>query len=300
MRLIERRDLWRQAIAASAVLALAVAGSAQAATLRVCSSGCQYMTISGALAAATSGDRIAIGPGSYEGGFTIERDISLLGAGSGETTIAGGGPVVTVNAGVSATIRDVTITGGDAGGILNVGTLTLRDSIVSGNTASTQGGGISNAGGTLTLRDSMVSGNTTQDDGGGIFNDAGTLTLKGSTVTGNTAHGDGGGIVSLGSVAVLSLMDSTVSGNTAQTSDGGGITNLGASAVLKNSTVSGNTAGGNGGGIANRGTGSVLALIGSTVTGNTAGGVGGGISGGTVTLKNSTVSGNTPDDCAGC
>ena len=96
----------------------------------------------------------------------------------------------------------LTITGGrtygDGGGIYNSGTLTLTNSTVSGNTASSSyysyyysyGGGIYN-GGTLTLTNSTVSGNTASSSyyysyGGGIFN-GGTLTLTNSTVTGNTA-----------------------------------------------------------------------------------------------------------------
>ena len=46
-----------------------------------------------------------------------------------------------------------------AGGIINVGTLTLTNSTVTGNTA-VGGGGMANAGGTATLTHSTVSGNT--------------------------------------------------------------------------------------------------------------------------------------------
>lgn len=130
--------------------------------------------------------------------------------------------------------------------------------------------------------------------GGGISN-AGTLTLTNSAVSDNTAPFlSGGGIEQLGT---LTLNHSTVSGNTSGSS-GGGIINFGASSItlLESSTVSGNTAVGDAGGISNAGT---LTLINSTVSGNTAGigKVGGGIvnfaTGATTTLESSTVSGNT-------
>ncbi|MBR2695034.1 MAG: hypothetical protein IKE69_12585, partial [Thermoguttaceae bacterium] len=180
----------------------------------------------------------------------------------------------------------LTITGGwtygDGGGIYNSGTLTLTNSTVSGNTASSSyysyyysyGGGIYN-GGTLTLTNSTVSGNTAFSSyssysssyystsysyGGGIYN-SGTLTLTNSTVSGNTASSSycsysyGGGIYNSGT---LTLTNSTVSGNTASSSSrsyGGGIYN-GGTLTLTNSTVSGNTASSSdshGGGIYNDG-----------------------------------------------
>lgn len=76
------------------------------------------------------------------------------------------------------------------------GTATLNNSPISGNHAiggSTDGvplpghgGGVSNAG-RLTLRNSPVRSNTAStDQGGGIFNQGGEVTLTNSSVTGNT------------------------------------------------------------------------------------------------------------------
>jgi hypothetical protein len=75
--------------------------AAEAATLCVgTGSGC-YSTIQAAVNAAHDGDRIAIGPGTYAGGITV--DVSVLLAGVGPATrISGGGPVVTIG---SATQR---------------------------------------------------------------------------------------------------------------------------------------------------------------------------------------------------
>jgi hypothetical protein len=239
------RVLWgakRLGLVALVLAALLVAGArpASAATLQVCPSGCSFTTIAGALAAAANGDTIGIAAGTYAGGFTVDKSVTLRGEGADQTTITGGGPVVAVADGVSATIESVTITGGNTpglgfgGGIFNGGTLTLTESTVSGNTAFV-GGGITNVG-TLTLTESTVSGNIAFL-GGGITN-VGTLTLRESTVSGNTAS-VGGGIANGGT---LTLTESTVSGNTATAGlgFGGGILNSGGTVTLTESTVSGN------------------------------------------------------------
>ncbi len=123
--------------------------------------------------------------------------------------------------------------------------------------------------------------------GGGIDN-GGTLTLTNSTVSGNTAGGGGG----IANGATATLTNSIVSGNTAA-GDYGGISNFGTMTII-DSTISGNNGDDSVGGIYNSGTGT-LTLTNSTVSGNTAA-VDGGIRndfGGTLTLNSSTVSGNT-------
>src|SRR6266508_5943135 len=88
---------------ALAGLLTAGAGSASAATLQVCPS-CAFTTIADALVAASNGDKIRIAAGAYGGNLTIAKNVSLLGAGAGLTTISGDGTasVVTVAAGTSA------------------------------------------------------------------------------------------------------------------------------------------------------------------------------------------------------
>jgi hypothetical protein len=105
----------------------------------------------------------------------------------------------------------------------NVGTLTVSNSTLSGNSASDdygnrRGGGIFNDG-TLTVSNSTLSGNTAgEGSGGGIYNYEGTLTVSNSTLSGNSA-GAGGGIFNFD--GTLTVSNSTLSGNTA--SYGGGI-----------------------------------------------------------------------------
>ena len=129
-------------VAALVALALAsVQGTATAsAPLRVCPT-CAYTDISAALAAAAqSGDKtIRIEAGSYPGTFTVSTNVSLVGAGAGQTTVGG----VIVDAGVSVTIKGVTITnvsgGPDDRGVRNAGDLTLKDSVVTDNVGRRRG-----------------------------------------------------------------------------------------------------------------------------------------------------------------
>jgi hypothetical protein len=107
----------RLTLLACAVAALLGAGQASAATLKVCQSACPYAQLAPAVAAAQSGDKIKIGPGTYAGGVTIDVSVKLVGAGANRTIISGGGPVVTIGEfGASSeptvSIDGVTITGG--------------------------------------------------------------------------------------------------------------------------------------------------------------------------------------------
>lgn len=255
-------------------------------------------------ATVTSPDTIHIAAGTYDELLAINADVNLVGV-AGTTIVDGtrSGTVVSVNAGYSVGISDLTIqngsTFGDGGGIANRGTLTLTSSIVRGNSAHFgSGGGILNTG-TLRLSNSTVSGNSAES-GGGIAN-GGALTLSNSTVKGNTAYlYVGGGITNGGT---LTLDDSSVVENIGNVG-GGGIYNT-RTATLANSAVKGNTALYLGGGIANYGT---LSLSDSAVMENYVGGpapLGSGIYNddvGTLTLTNSTVSKNSPtsNQCYDC
>jgi hypothetical protein len=220
--------------------------------------------------------------------LVIKKNLTIRGPGAGILSITGSGDfnVVFVKQGVTATISDLAFNGTrqtetGSGIIINDGTLTLTNSMISGNTTLNGAGGISNAG-TLTLTNSTISDNTTLDAyGGGIGNYGGSITVSNSRISGNTAFA-GGGIFNNG--GPLTLSNSMVFGNS--TSDnrkpvlgnGGGIFNVnGGTLTLINSTVSDNTAG-YGGGIDNGYSGN---REGVTFD-----------SGGTLTLTNSTISDN--------
>jgi hypothetical protein len=80
--------------------------------------GC-YATLQAALAAAQDGDVIHIGPGTFAGGVTIDKSVSLVGAGPKLTIISGGDSVLTIGifrapSEPTVSIEGVTITGGVA------------------------------------------------------------------------------------------------------------------------------------------------------------------------------------------
>ncbi|MEX1253949.1 MAG: choice-of-anchor Q domain-containing protein [Dehalococcoidia bacterium] len=168
-----------------------------------------------------------------------------------------------------------------------------------------QGGAISGAGAgiraasPLSVENVVISGNTASAAGGGIASDA-FLTMVTTTVTGNSGS-LGGGIANTGSA---SIENSTLSGNTAGIS-GGGLYNCG-TATLMNDTVSGNTADVQGGGIYEGC--DILTLTNVSIASNEASegataGAGGlfvdAQSGGSATVKNTIISGNTGVNCLG-
>lgn len=128
----------------------------------------------------------------------------------------------------------------------NTATLTLQNLTIRRGFATASGGGIVNEG-TLTLMNAIVTENSIEDPegpvstGGGIWNSStSTLTLVNTTVSRNFASKRGGGILIGGSAT---LIGSTVTGNVSAL--GGGIAAFGP-LTLKNSSVTGNTAGGDG------------------------------------------------------
>jgi CSLREA domain-containing protein len=240
-----------------------------------------------------------------------------------------GSRVFNVDAGPASvpnvSISGLTLTGGDVSGaggaIRNVENLTVTDVAISGNVAW-RGGGI--AARSLAVGNSVISGNSAQSEGGGIYaygfssvvtvassrvvnNDArygggisarANLTVTASTISSNSASAYGGGIAS--HTNNLTVTDAVITGNAAD-SGGGGIFGRRAIAVM-NSTINGNSSRLNGGGIQSAGNSSILTVNNSTISDNASThGNGGGISVGDepfstarrATIVGSTISGNT-------
>jgi hypothetical protein len=183
---------------------------------------------------------------------SISSDVQILGPGANELAVSGNGAttVFVVNQGVTATIAGLTIAdgysaSGAAGGIYSLGTLTVTNCTLSGNSAPNGsfgfGGGICNQG-TLTATNCTISGNSAVD-GGGIANIFGTVTLTNCTLSGNSASAaaggfGGGGILNAG---VMTVTNCTISGNSG--SIGGGIFEYpGDTTTIANTIVAGNTA----------------------------------------------------------
>ena len=200
--------------------------------------GC-YGSIQAAVDAAPDGATITVGPGTFAGGITIAKSLTLRGAAAAATVISGGGPVLTIGVADAATEPMVTAEGCHdhgrrrndqpdrsrrirdfGGGILipwaadgaTGATVTISDSVVTGNratpTTTTPSGGAQCPGGPCPYA---------RGDGGGIGN-YGNLTLVRTTLSHNVAGGPvasdahGGGIWSAG-VGTLTLENSAVTGN---------------------------------------------------------------------------------------
>ena len=273
----------------------------------------------------SNNDAYMDGGGIYSQGGTVTVSTSTLSHNNASFT---GGGVYNADGIVTVSNSTFSYNSGDplmssyAGGIYNIGTLTISDSIFSNNSAEASGGGIFHADGTLTITNSIFSGNSASP-GGGIINNA-TLIIANSTFSGNSAD-SGGAIYNNGTRGILTVTESTFSGNSAQ--DGGGIFNYGTLTVT-NSTFSGNgtsSYGSVGGGISNYSSATVmnstffenfadtgggihnwdtLIVTNSTFYGNEAS-WGGGIAnsgyvvGGTLTVRNSTFSANGAQHGAG-
>jgi predicted outer membrane repeat protein len=233
------------------------------------------------------------------------RTVKVIGltiTGGTGTDFCGGGPACPFGAGVlnlgtlSVVRSTVSGNGGNlayaGGGIYNGGTLDITRSTVSGNSAQFGGGVYTGGRATLHLTRSLVNGNSARN-GGGIYDFGGSIDIEASTVSGNATSGGGGGISSQAG-STVAISSTTVSGNSAALF-GGGILTAGA-LTMTGSTVSGNSAL-KGGGVWNDifdGSDRTLAISSSTVSGNSAQ-LGGGIwnTGGRATLTASTVSANS-------
>jgi hypothetical protein len=222
---------------------------------------------------APAGGIVYICPGTYNETIVINKNLTLIGAGSGESpadtvlNANGAGRVVTATSGFNLGLESIRITGGivtgDGGGIYFFGdgeqkSLTMTDCVVSANRAdgsfdSGRGGGIFNEDGKLAMTGCSVVGNSAFATGGGIYTELGSVTLDGSSVTGRNAAKRGGGIYN----------------------DAGTVTLRSNSSVTDNDAADPPPAGGSGGGIFN--------------------------SDGTVIIEpGSSVTPNRPDDCIGC
>jgi hypothetical protein len=232
----------------------AAADSATATNLCVgAGAGC-YTTLQAAVNAAHDGDTIHVGPGTFAGGVTIDKSVKLVGAGSSQTTISGGGPVLTIGTFGAAneptvTVDGVTITGGVSRSSPVSTPFTGHEGVfAAGGGVEIPPGAEFAVGATVTMTNTVVTGNRVAPTetvpspsgaqcpsgpcpfaravGGGIDN-WGTLTLTNSTVSNNrvgtvaelsdvASDAEGAGIYS--TIGALTISNSAISGNRASAS----------------------------------------------------------------------------------
>lgn len=185
-----------------------------------------------AITAAASGDTVVFQSG-LNGTITLASVLPTI---SKNLTIQGPGASI------------ITVSGANLYRVFNIGSVVVNVSgitIANGSVASGNGAGISSSsGGTLTISNSVITGNTTPNSGGAIAF-TGSLTITNSVISGNHATGS----AAIFSGGNLTVDNTTFSGNTLTTTTnnyGGAITFFAASPStvvnISRSTFSGNQA----------------------------------------------------------
>jgi hypothetical protein len=261
-------------LAAACLLVGWVLTPSAGATVRCVGGANCYPGLHQALAAAKGGDTIRIGPGRFGGGVTVTKSLRIVGAGSGRTSIRGGGPVLQIGRFMGTKPPKVSISG-----------LRIEGGRTHGNGVEAQGGGIYippakgyRPGATVVLHSVMVTGNVARPTrtggpgkgqaedwpacpggpcpfaiatGGGIDNWGG-LTIRDSEIVDNRVAGrasdaDGGGIAS--NLGPLKIVDSSVSRNhalarwpKARFAEGGGVFVSGGELTIVDSEILANSA----------------------------------------------------------
>ena len=226
-----------------------------------------YITLQGALENAQEGNIILVASGIYNENLVwpVIPSIKLISESGAENTIIDGTSgynviyIDSLNTIVDTTtiIDGFTITGGNAnggkgiadrngGGIyINGGSPTIRNSIITNNSAIDYGGGIyyTNDSSPI-IEDNRISSNSATNGGGIYWGDASSGMLNRNTISGNSANSGGG--IYWGDASSGMLNRNTISGNSANS--GGGIYwGDASSGMLNRNTISGNSANSGGG-----------------------------------------------------
>ena len=167
-----------------------------------------YATLDDALAAASAGDVVQLGRGTFYGtADLIGRDLTLAGSGCENTTLYadGNGPTLLADGG---RITALTIAGGanteEGGGLRVSGDMTVDNACFESNFSAISGGAVAVVGGALTLTDTLFDRNDAEESGGGVFvGPNATADIRRSTFLDNYAD-FGGGIRVLEGTATVS------------------------------------------------------------------------------------------------
>jgi CSLREA domain-containing protein len=219
-------------------------------------------TLREAIVAATAGETInfsvtgTINLNQGNGELLINKSLTINGPGSNLLTIHAGHGTdglpntsdgirvfrIESTGGMNATLRDLTISGGDVagsgGGVFIAEAATLDRVVITANAASADGGGVFHQSDDITIVRSTLNGNVAGDEGGGLRQNGGSASISDSTFSNNTAFRGGG--IRKGNGGTLQVTNSTISGNSAN-SVGGGL-DLASGGAIRHSTITNNTA----------------------------------------------------------
>jgi hypothetical protein len=270
-----------------------------------------WRTIQKGIDSVAFGGTVNVGPGTYPESVTLRNDVTLLGtAGAEYTSIIGGSEtgVVFTGVGVGETIRGFTISG-DVSGVSCLYSSPLISECVIKDSHNSKGAGVNIHGGSPTIDACTITGNTASSAGGGVYvSGGGNATLTDTFIIANTAGTNGvdgmGGGVGLVEGAHVSITGGDVSGNSTgggASARGGGLACLGADSELtiSNTHMTCNTTNGFGGAVAVE-MGGTANINGGQCWGNSAyygGAIG--ASGATILVDTSNLYNNTADCGAG-
>ena len=170
-----------------------------------------YATVQEAIDAVAPGGTITIAPGTYEGGMTIWKSLTLKGAGREQTILKAlpeRGLVVSILAGVDVRLERLGVIGSKVWGLLIYGNAALQNCTISDN----QGKGIAVRGSShVTLEGNIITRNTRE---GVWVGDSAQAEIINNQITDNKAVsgklGDGIEIVDNGRATIR---DNTITGN---------------------------------------------------------------------------------------
>ena len=190
---------------------------------------------------------------------------------------------------VDVQISGLRLTGGNTtgpgGAIFNKESLSIIDSIISGNAAGGNensyggGGGVYSRilTGSLLIRNSTIEQNTSQAPGGGVYMGTGffaTSSILDSTIISNSSTQSigGGGIASNTFGGETTILNSTVTGNFANSGGGVGLVTTYGRTTIQSCTISGNSASlsGYGGGVGIFNSAAATEIHSSIIAGNNA------------------------------
>jgi hypothetical protein len=226
------------------------------------------------------------------------RDLTLRGLAANSV------PVVQVNSGgillmkAGSLITGNTSSSNGGGVYVNYGTFTMSGGAVSNNSSSDYGGGVRVSGGTFTMSGGTVSGNFSSGSGG-VYVENGTFTMSGGAVCNNSSYYSSGGGVYVSNSGTFTMSGGTVSGNSSSSDYGGGVYISYGTFTMSGGAVSGNSSSYGGGGVYlyNGGT---FTMSGGAVSGNSSysssyysSGGGVYVYGGTFTMSGGAVNSNT-------
>lgn len=237
-----------------------------------------YGTVQSCIDAAADGDICRVRPGVYHENIVLNnKTVTIESTDGPAATILDGacaGSVVKLSGfyPAAAVLDGFTVTNGcasDSGGGISIKsiTTTLRNCVITNNTAPS-GGGIASNAAMVTIENCTISANVSTDPlkgGGGIYSYSDLMTTKHSILSGNTSTGNGGAVL---------IDTSTWIDNFAEHVDniagqfGGGVFCENCSYFVNADVIARNTADMGGGIYAAGGAPARVELVNSTLTGN--------------------------------